>query len=162
MRKPWTAQFVTRLAALARNAGVFLVAGMTERVDGDDRAYNTAVVLSPSDGLIRRYYAKTHLYDAFGFRESDTIRPGALEGAVTFEVEDVIVGVLTCYDLRFPEAARQHADAGVELYSTRPRGCRGHARRITGARYCAPAPSRTHCSSQDVSSRRRRSESGAA
>lgn len=106
--------FVTRLAALARNAGVFLVAGMTERVDGDDRAYNTAVVLSPSDGLIRRY-RKTHLYDAFGFRESDTIRPGALEGAVTFEVEDVIVGVLTCYDLRFPEAARQHADAGVEL-----------------------------------------------
>lgn len=112
--EPLDGPFVTGLAALALNTGVFLVAGMTERIIGDDRAYNTAVVLSPSGGLIRRY-RKAHLYDAFGFRESDTIRAGALEAAVTFEVEGVVVGVLTCYDLRFPEAARLHADAGVEL-----------------------------------------------
>ncbi|WP_119698646.1 carbon-nitrogen hydrolase family protein [Microbacterium halotolerans] len=105
--------FVTGLATIARRTGLFLVAGMTERIDGE-RAYNTAVVVSPSDGLTARY-RKAHLYDAFGYRESDTIRPGELEGPVTFEVDGVTVGVLTCYDLRFPEAARQHADAGTDL-----------------------------------------------
>lgn len=106
--------FVTGLAELSQRTGVSIVAGMLERIDDEPRGYNTLVLVTPGEGLSRVYH-KLHLYDAFGFLESDHIRPGAIEGPVTFRVDDVTVGMLTCYDLRFPEVAREHADAGVEL-----------------------------------------------
>lgn len=112
--EPVTGPFVSALSTLARDTGVVIVAGMLEAVDGDNRCYNTLVVVTPGEGLVASY-RKTHLYDAFGMRESDFIRAGDLDGPVTFTVGDVVVGMLTCYDLRFPEAARQHADAGVDL-----------------------------------------------
>ncbi|WEK61351.1 MAG: carbon-nitrogen hydrolase family protein [Candidatus Microbacterium colombiense] len=106
--------FVTGLADLARRTGVAIVAGMLETIEGEPRGYNTLVLVTPEDGLSRVYH-KLHLYDAFGFLESDHIRPGDIAGPVTFTIDDVTVGMLTCYDLRFPEVAREHADAGVDL-----------------------------------------------
>ncbi|MEV4737004.1 MULTISPECIES: carbon-nitrogen hydrolase family protein [unclassified Microbacterium] len=106
--------FVTGLAELSRRTGVAIVAGMLERIDDEPRGYNTLVLVTPDEGLSRVYH-KLHLYDAFGFLESDHIRPGDIEGPVTFTIDDVKVGMLTCYDLRFPEVAREHADAGVDL-----------------------------------------------
>ncbi|WP_407359572.1 carbon-nitrogen hydrolase family protein [Microbacterium sp. LBN7] len=106
--------FVTALAGLARRTGVAIVAGMLESIDDESRGYNTLVLVTPDDGLSRVYH-KLHLYDAFGFLESEHIRPGDTDGPVTFTIDDVTIGMLTCYDLRFPEAAREHADAGVDL-----------------------------------------------
>lgn len=111
--EPLDGPFVQRLAEIARHRGIVLVAGMLEEIPGEDRAYNTVVAVT-AEGLSRTY-RKAHLYDAFGSLESEFIRPGETDGPVTFELEGVRVGILTCYDLRFPEAARQHADAGVEL-----------------------------------------------
>lgn len=105
--------FVNALTKLARQHGVTIVAGMSEAIEGVDRVYNTLVSVT-GDGLTARYH-KAHLYDAFGFKESDFMRPGELSGPATFTVGGLTVGMLTCYDLRFPEAARQHADAGVDL-----------------------------------------------
>lgn len=112
--EPLDGPFVTSLIALAERTGVAIVAGMLETIPGEDRGYNTLVLVTPKDGLSRIYH-KLHLYDAFGTLESDHIRPGDIGAPVTFEIEDVTVGMLTCYDLRFPEAARLHADAGVQL-----------------------------------------------
>lgn len=106
--------FVTELSNIARQTGVAIVAGMHETIPNENRAFNTLVLVTPDEGLSRVYH-KAHLYDAFGMKESDLIRPGELEGPVTFEVSGVTVGMLTCYDLRFPEAARQHADADVDV-----------------------------------------------
>lgn len=106
--------FVTALTGLARRTGVAIVAGMLESIDDESRGYNTLVLVTPDDGLSRVYH-KLHLYDAFGFLESEHIRPGDIDGPVTFTIDDVTIGMLTCYDLRFPEAAREHADAGVDL-----------------------------------------------
>ena len=106
--------FVTGLAELSRRTGVAIVAGMLERIDDEPRGFNTLVLVTPDEGLSRVYH-KLHLYDAFGFLESDHIRPGDIDGPVTFTIDDVKVGMLTCYDLRFPEVAREHADAGVDL-----------------------------------------------
>lgn len=107
-------EFVTALRKIADEHGIMLIAGMHEKIDGEDRAYNTLVAVAPQDGLVGVYH-KQHLYDAFGYKESDFIRPGELDGPITIEVGDVKVGLLTCYDLRFPEAARTHADAGVHV-----------------------------------------------
>lgn len=106
--------FVSALARIANSHDVMLVAGMHERIEGEDRAYNSLVVVSPQAGLTN-VYRKQHLYDAFGFKESDFLLPGEVKSPTTFEVKGVKVGLLTCYDLRFPEAARMHADAGVQV-----------------------------------------------
>jgi predicted amidohydrolase len=104
--------FVRALTAIAGRLGVHLVAGLTERAE-DGRVRNTVVAVSGS-GLVARY-RKQHLYDAFGQRESDWIEAGALDQPQTFEAGGLRFGLMTCYDLRFPEVARTLADAGADV-----------------------------------------------
>ncbi|MGN6575635.1 MAG: carbon-nitrogen hydrolase family protein [Nocardioides sp.] len=104
--------FVSRLAELAGAHDVTLVAGMFEVGDDPARPFNTLVVVGP-EGL-RASYRKIHLYDSFGYRESDRLGAGALEPVVV-EVNGWQVGLMTCYDLRFPELARSLVDRGAEL-----------------------------------------------
>ena len=110
--EPLDGPFVRRLADLAAEHDVTLVAGMFEASEDPERPYNTLVVVGP-DGL-RTSYRKIHLYDSFGYKESERLLPGALE-PVTVDVAGVTVGLMTCYDLRFPELARALADRGAEL-----------------------------------------------
>jgi predicted amidohydrolase len=106
-------EFVTGLRALAADRGVAIVGGMNERLDGS-RISNTLVAAGP-DGAIAALYRKIHLYDAFGFRESDVVRAGEITEPETFEVDGVRFGLQTCYDLRFPEVTRRLADAGAQV-----------------------------------------------
>jgi predicted amidohydrolase len=110
--EPLDGPFVTRLAELAREHEVTLVAGMFEVGDDPARPYNTLVVVGP-DGLVASY-RKIHLYDSFGYRESDRLGAGALEPVVV-DVQGWQVGLMTCYDLRFPELARALVDRGAQL-----------------------------------------------
>ncbi|MEU5763402.1 carbon-nitrogen hydrolase family protein [Nocardia sp. NPDC047648] len=113
--EPLTGPFVTGLGEIARESDVFLVAGTVEQVaPGGDRIRNTLVVLGPDGSLVTRY-RKVHLYDAFGHLESDVVEPGAIEAPATFAVGDVIFGMQTCFDLRFPEGARRVAAAGAQV-----------------------------------------------
>jgi predicted amidohydrolase len=105
-------EFVTGLRALAKDRDVAVVAGMNERLDGS-RISNTLVAAGP-DGSVAALYRKIHLYDAFGFRESDVVRAGEITEPETFEVDGFRFGLQTCYDLRFPEVTRRLADAGAQ------------------------------------------------
>ncbi|HSJ18965.1 MAG TPA: carbon-nitrogen hydrolase family protein [Nocardioidaceae bacterium] len=104
--------FVKRIAELAAAHDVTVVAGMFERSEDPGRPYNTLVVVD-ADGL-RASYRKIHLYDSFGYKESDRLLSGALEPVVV-EVGGLRVGLMTCYDLRFPELARALVDRDAEL-----------------------------------------------
>ena len=104
--------FVTAVRETARAKGVAVVAGMTETVEDDQRPSNTLVAVD-SAGELLGVYRKVHLYDAFGFRESDTIRPAPITTPLTFTVGELTFGTMTCYDLRFPEMARTLVDAGA-------------------------------------------------
>ncbi|MEU6190298.1 carbon-nitrogen hydrolase family protein [Nocardia sp. NPDC047038] len=113
--EPLTGPFVTGLGSIAREFGVFLVAGTVEQVaPGGDRIRNTLVVLGPDGSLVTRY-RKVHLYDAFGHLESDVVEPGAIEAPATFTVGDITFGMQTCFDLRFPEGVRRVAAAGAQV-----------------------------------------------
>ncbi|MFR9751122.1 carbon-nitrogen hydrolase family protein [Nocardia sp. 004] len=113
--EPLNGPFVTGLGRLAQESGVFLVAGMVERIaEGGARIRNTLVVLGP-DGALVTCYRKVHLYDAFGYLESDVVEPGELEQLAMFTVAEVTFGLQTCFDLRFPEAARRIAAAGAQV-----------------------------------------------
>lgn len=110
--EPLDGEFVTGLLAVAKDRGLTIVGGMNERLDGS-RISNTLVAAGP-DG-VTALYRKIHLYDAFGFRESDVVRAGDITEPETFEVDGIRFGLQTCYDLRFPEVTRRLADAGADV-----------------------------------------------
>jgi predicted amidohydrolase len=99
-----------RLASLAKEQGVEVVVGLTERPDepgSSGKVYNSVAFLS--DGRVTGRYRKVHT--------------GNVEKTLWSRGEDWTVcdsvagrlGFLICYDLVFPEAARCLALAGAEL-----------------------------------------------
>ena len=102
--------FALELGAVAAERDTTVVAGMFETSEDPARPYNTLLVR----GARRAAYRKIHLYDSFGYRESDALRAGALE-PVLLDLGPFRVGLMTCYDLRFPELARLLVAQGAEV-----------------------------------------------
>ena len=109
--------FATAIQALAEELEVTVVAGMfcpadTVERDGKtiNRVSNTALIAGPG---VLGGYDKIHTYDAFDYRESDTVLAG--ESLVAFDVDDLVVGAATCYDIRFPEQFKELASQGAQL-----------------------------------------------
>lgn len=98
------------MAEAASEAGVWLHAGSIPERDADGTLYNTSLVFSPSGGLAAAY-RKIH---RFGFDKGEAVLMGAGRDLVTVRLPDTVLGVATCYDLRFPELFRGLVDAGAE------------------------------------------------
>jgi predicted amidohydrolase len=109
--EPLDGPFAQRLRALSSSTGSAWLAGMFETADDASRPLNT-LLLADHERLAA--YRKIHLYDSFGYQESDTVSPGAIEPVVV-DVRGFPVGLMTCYDLRFPELARALAERGAEV-----------------------------------------------
>jgi predicted amidohydrolase len=109
--EPLDGPFCRGLADAARSAGVAIVASLFEPAP-DGRVYNTTVGYE-ADGSLAAVYRKIHLFDALGYRESDSVAPG--DEVVIASLAGLRVGFMTCYDIRFPELARALAAAGAEL-----------------------------------------------
>ena len=103
------------VARLARRHGVSVVAGSIPERGADGRLYNTATVID-AFGRLRAKHRKLHLFDVdvpggICFRESDSLTGGdrltVLDGAGdplgTELAEPPGLGLLICYDIRFPE-----------------------------------------------------------
>ncbi|MDO7868332.1 nitrilase-related carbon-nitrogen hydrolase [Nocardioides jiangxiensis] len=123
--------FDAAVTATADRGACTVVAGMFERVGEDDRPFNTLLVRGGATAA----YRKIHLYDSFGYRESDRLRAGTW-APVVVDVAGWKVGVLTCYDLRFPELARDLVAAGAEVLVVPAawlpgRTAEEHARKVT-------------------------------
>ncbi|MDY0909330.1 carbon-nitrogen hydrolase family protein [Microbacterium sp. CFBP9034] len=146
--QPVDGPFVAALVELAGRHGVHIVAGLLERAADERRVRNTVVAVDDS-GLLASY-RKLHLYDAFGQRESDWVEPGEISEPETFELGGLRFGLMTCYDLRFPEVGRVLADAGAEVFVVPAEWVRGplkehhwrtlvHARAIENTVFIAAA-----------------------
>ncbi len=109
--EPLDGPFVQMLRDEAARLDATIVAGMFEAAAGPP--FNTLVAVGP-DGQIASTYRKVHLYDSFGYRESERMAAGPIE-FVTVRVGEHTVGLMTCYDLRFPEFSRALIDAGAEI-----------------------------------------------
>ncbi|MCG5214094.1 carbon-nitrogen hydrolase family protein [Streptosporangium sp. KLBMP 9127] len=112
LAQPLGGPFVTGLAEAAAAHGIAVIAGVFEPNAG--RVHNTAVAIDES-GEIKAAYRKIHLYNSFGARESDLVAPG--DSATVVELAGLRVGLITCYDVRFPELARDLVDQGAELFA---------------------------------------------
>ncbi len=107
--EPLDGPWATAVAAAARAHGVVAVVGMfTPAADG--RVRNTLYVVGPG---IEARYDKIHLFDAYGFAESDTVAPG--DEPLVLDIAGVSVGFATCYDVRFPNLFTTLADRGAQL-----------------------------------------------
>ena len=109
--QPLDGPFVSGLAAATRGLTVTVVAGIHERSQ-TSKPFNTLVVLRRGEVLTT--YRKLHLYDAFAMRESDNVT-AADELPELFDVGGFTVGLMTCYDVRFPEVARLLAVGGADI-----------------------------------------------
>jgi deaminated glutathione amidase len=109
--QPADGPFCRGLADAARDHGIAVVAGVFEPGPGG-RVYNTAVAFD-ARGHLTAAYRKIHLFDALGQRESDQVAAGD-EPTLT-ELDGLRIGLLTCYDIRFPEHARALVTRGADL-----------------------------------------------
>jgi deaminated glutathione amidase len=109
--EPLDGPFASRLTELASAHDVALLAGMFEQVEHADHPFNTLVLAEPGR---QATYRKIHLYDSFGYRESDSLTAGPTAPVIA-TVGGFRLGMMTCYDLRFPELARALSADGVDV-----------------------------------------------
>ncbi|WP_436924530.1 nitrilase-related carbon-nitrogen hydrolase [Halosimplex amylolyticum] len=117
-----TGPTVSALAESAREHGVGVLAGsIVEDLAASQEAgvetpasegFANASVFLDRDGERRAVYRKHHLF-GYGSAEQELLVPGKSLPTVPFD--DHVVGMTTCYDLRFPSLYRELADAGATL-----------------------------------------------
>jgi predicted amidohydrolase len=112
--QPLDGEVGAELSRIAARHRVALVAGVVESSPDPARAYNTLAAFGADGGLLAAY-RKIHLFDAQGFQESAFVAPAPSTDPVTFDVGGLRFGLLTCYDLRFPEQAQALSDAGSQV-----------------------------------------------
>lgn len=106
--------FVQELASAAAANQMHVVCGMYESEAGESyRAYNTVVFINKKGKVIHKQ-RKTHLYDAFKVKESDRIIPSSNSFKIV-ETDLAKVGIMICYELRFPEVARELVLQGADI-----------------------------------------------
>ena len=79
---------------------------------GAGKVWNVFVTLK--GGEIVSQYIKLHLYDAFSMQESINVTPGD-EVPPLVEIGGLKFGLMTCYDVRFPELGRRLAADGADV-----------------------------------------------
>jgi predicted amidohydrolase len=106
------------MANLARELGIYLLAGsILESVGDGKNPYNTSLFFNPQGALLAKY-RKIHLFDVdvtdgVAVLESEARLPGG--EVVVAETEFCPVGLTICYDLRFPELYRHLVERGAQI-----------------------------------------------
>ena len=105
--------FISSISKAAKENRIQVVGSFYEKSKKNNRVYDTSFVINNS-GKVISTYRKIHLYDALGFKESDKMIPGS---KITKPIGTSIgkIGMMICYDLRFPEMSRALALAGSEV-----------------------------------------------
>ena len=119
------------MAEYARAFGIYLLAGSLPcpyRPDGiivpDGRLRQVSQLFAPDGTRVARY-DKIHLFTATvadkqgSYNEAATFEPGTQTVVVPLEANDTVyqLGMMVCFDLRFPALAQRLRQAGAELIS---------------------------------------------
>ena len=119
------------MAEYARAFGIYLLAGSLPcpyRPDGvivpDGRLRQVSQLFAPDGTRVARY-DKIHLFTATvadkkgSYNEAATFEPGTQTVVVPLEANDAVyqLGMMVCFDLRFPALAQRLRQAGAEVLS---------------------------------------------
>lgn len=107
--EPTDGPFATSVRQVAQELGITIIVGMFTPGDGE-RVRNTLLAVGPD---VDASYDKIHLFDAFGFSESDTVTPG--DSRTIVDLAGTRVGLATCYDVRFPQLFIDNARDGAAI-----------------------------------------------
>jgi N-carbamoylputrescine amidase len=116
--EPVPGESTDRVSAAADEHGVHVLFPLYER-DGDS-TFNTAALIAPGEGVVGTY-RKSHVpksgdvADERGGDEDYYFQPGDTGFNVWSTPLGLKIGVLTCYDRHFPEAARAYGLQGANL-----------------------------------------------
>jgi predicted amidohydrolase len=108
--EPLSGEFVTKI--LKKTSQKHSSAVFTTFLKEGDAVYNAAILVET--GKIKAVYKKIHLFDAFGYKESELFSSG--RKLAIAELRGFNVGLAVCFDLRFPELFRAMAYRGVNLF----------------------------------------------
>jgi predicted amidohydrolase len=104
--------FVDRMKELAKEYHVNLIPGsFAERVS-EDKVCNSVLTINRNGEIIGKY-RKIHLFDAANYKESSYVEPG--DSMCIVDTDFGKMGVMVCYDLRFPELARSMCLQGADF-----------------------------------------------
>lgn len=104
---PRTGATAQAIAWAAKREKRWYIAGFAEAARGG-RVYNSCMLVSPTG--LKAVYRKLHLFE----REHEWFEPGDIPLAV-HKVGPAKVGMLICFDWRFPEATRALALMGADV-----------------------------------------------
>ncbi len=152
------------LAGVAREHGIWVVAGSVPYSVDDKRRQRSACLVFDDSGALVARYDKMHLFDVRvgpdeAYRESDDFEPG--DDLVVVDTPCGRLGLTICYDVRFPELYRALGEQGAQWFAvpsafTVPTG-RAHwevllrARAIENLAYVvAPAQSGLHANGRQT------------
>lgn len=108
--EPLEGPWVKEVQQYSNQYDIAIVAGMFTPA-AEDHMYNTLILARPHQPLV--HYHKIYLYDAFNYKESNSIAPG--ETATICHTSELTVGLATCYDIRFPDLFITLAAAGAQV-----------------------------------------------
>ena len=106
-----------QLSAYAKQYGVYLIGGSMPEKDAEGNVYNTCYVFDREGKQIGKH-RKVHLFDidvkgGQTFKESDTLTAG--DSDTVFDTEFGKMGVMLCFDIRFPELSRMMVNDGARI-----------------------------------------------
>ncbi|NYJ76562.1 nitrilase-related carbon-nitrogen hydrolase [Allobranchiibius huperziae] len=105
--------FIDMCQSLSRDLGVSIIAGGYEP-SGTSLPYNT--IIAVDNGALLGTYRKMHLYDAFHYQESRRVMRGE-DGPLMVTIGGFNIGIVNCYDVRFPEFTRVLLEMGANVLS---------------------------------------------
>ena len=141
LRDPSPARAVRRLAQLtpeyealftrlAKENGLYIIGG-THPVIQSGELFNAAHLFTPNGQVFRQ--KKVHLTAT----EKDSYQVSRGHGFYCYHTDYGKIGILVCYDVEFPEAARVLAEAGMQILFVP--SCTDERQGFCRVRYCAQA-----------------------
>jgi len=108
-----TGEFVSTISKTAKQNSIQVIGTIYEKSPKINRVYDTSFLIN-ENGKVLSKYRKIHLYDALGIKESKKFHPGS---QISKPIKTTLgtIGMMICYDLRFPEMSRTLASAGSEF-----------------------------------------------
>ncbi len=105
-------QFVEKMKELAKEYQVNFIPGSFVEKAKDGRVHNTAIFINRGGEIIGQY-RKIHLMDAAAYKESAYVSAG--DKMCIVDTDFGKIGLMVCYDLRFPEQARSMCLQGAQM-----------------------------------------------